>query len=475
MDISNLRALTTLGQPVLDRLIETLLPESAALLQNAIAKALEATPAPDHTRALILHALLEDKPVDLDDTLRRAAEFAETERDVSQPDEGPEEQSATAQHPLTDLLRTLGLAASEIDHVLGDAPRGAPEEEVQGNEPNVAGAQASAIDAERLTPILSALIEAGLTRDRATWPQSFDLVWQALPGKYRADGAVNGSDEPEPPARTGDAPQALDPRYWTALLEAILPDPDAPATLADVLADLFATVEPEIDARLDLLRLVVTRLSYATGTGQPATRQTTLAATEEVLRRATAQAETDPDAVPETEPSHTDQRKSDPVRTHVAGLVLLHPYLRLLFERLDVLDEDRKLPKSARSRAFSILQAITLSYGPPDPLHYVLLGLEGRPTLEPEELEPEATTLITGLLKAVIDQWGKLGKTSPDGLRETFLIRPGTLEIREDGAHLTVAPGPFDMLLDALPWALSPVALPWMPAPCHVNWRSEDG
>ncbi|MEM7295655.1 MAG: contractile injection system tape measure protein, partial [Pseudomonadota bacterium] len=203
-----------------------------------------------------------------------------------------------------------------------------------------------------------------------------------------------------------------------------------------------------------------------------AAREMARAAAEQVLQ---GQARTEPSTLG-AEHREPDRVESAPIPTLVAGVVILHPYIKLLFKRLDVLNEQGRIADGALDRAYSILSYLTLHGGPPDPMHYILLGLEGRPRLTAQSLEDSARTMINGLLEAIISQWGKLGKTSPDGLRETFLRRDGFLTIEPNsGTRLSVAPGPFDMLLDALPWSLSPVGLPWMIAPCHVDWRSKDG
>jgi hypothetical protein len=88
----------------------------------------------------------------------------------------------------------------------------------------------------------------------------------------------------------------------------------------------------------------------------------------------------------------------------------------------------------------------------------------------------EATrATLDGLLQAVIAHWRALGSTSPDGLRQTFLQREGRLthERAEAGQHwqLAVKSGPFDMLLDRLPWSYSTIKLPWMHEVLYVDWR----
>ena len=83
----------------------------------------------------------------------------------------------------------------------------------------------------------------------------------------------------------------------------------------------------------------------------------------------------------------------------------------------------------------------------------------------------EEAEVAAGLLTSVTQHWPQLQNTSIDGLREGFLCRPGTLVPRDDGWLLTVETRAFDMLLDSLPWRLSPIRLGWMSGVLHVRWR----
>jgi hypothetical protein len=161
--------------------------------------------------------------------------------------------------------------------------------------------------------------------------------------------------------------------------------------------------------------------------------------------------------------------------TRIAGIVVLYPFLTLLFNRLNLTDGTHKLLPGVEVRALSALFALTNHKGVPDPLHLTLLGLrDDARILVPEPLTVEDHILIEGLLSAVIAQWDALGATSINGLQEVFLIRDGTIAYHATGAHLSVASSSDDMLLDRLPWALGPISLPWMTLPCQVNWRRQN-
>ena len=86
--------------------------------------------------------------------------------------------------------------------------------------------------------------------------------------------------------------------------------------------------------------------------------------------------------------------------------------------------------------------------------------------LSAAELEEAAA-----LLEAVIQHWEALRNTSADGLRGTFLVRPGKVTLREDGDWwLQVESKSYDILLDQLPWGIGMIKLPWMQRMLRVEW-----
>jgi hypothetical protein len=162
-----------------------------------------------------------------------------------------------------------------------------------------------------------------------------------------------------------------------------------------------------------------------------------------------------------------------------AGLVLLANYAPRLFERLGLLDGNAFIDKAAQHRAVHGL--VYLSDGNTDSeehawvLNKMLCGI---PIDEPVPPAPPLDSIIPtldGLLSAVIAHWSALGSTTPRGLRQTFLQRIGRLVEHEahEGEHwrLKVQPGPFDVLLDRLPWRYGTIKLPWMRGAIHVDWR----
>ena len=75
------------------------------------------------------------------------------------------------------------------------------------------------------------------------------------------------------------------------------------------------------------------------------------------------------------------------------------------------------------------------------------------------------------LLTALISMWEKLGNTSLEGLRNSFLSRAGVLEKKDRVYHLSLETSGIDILLDYIPWNISMVKLPWLKPMIYCSWR----
>ena len=161
-----------------------------------------------------------------------------------------------------------------------------------------------------------------------------------------------------------------------------------------------------------------------------------------------------------------------------AGLVLIGPYLPRLFEALGMLAGQTFADDRARERAPHLLQyAVDGAHEAAAEsrlvLNKLLCGLAPDAVVGRRcKLTQAERTLVDDLLGAVIEHWSILGRTTPAGLRETFLQRRGHLERRADGGWtLSVEPGAFDILIDRLPWGYAMQKHGWMSEALHVEWR----
>jgi hypothetical protein len=158
-----------------------------------------------------------------------------------------------------------------------------------------------------------------------------------------------------------------------------------------------------------------------------------------------------------------------------AGLVLLAPYIERYFGALELLRGREFVGLRQRMRATYLLQyLVSGKQEAPESallLNKILCGVgTALPLDDAEPLRAIEEQLTEQLLLAVIGHWKKLSNTSIAGLRETFLMRAGYLTRRDDDWVLQVQPGPYDVLMQSLPWSIATIRLPWMEKPLWVQW-----
>lgn len=159
-----------------------------------------------------------------------------------------------------------------------------------------------------------------------------------------------------------------------------------------------------------------------------------------------------------------------------AGLVLLHPFLGELFSTIQLTEDGKFVSTQDKNMAAKVLQFLV--YGENEQtenyfvLNKILCGIGVTEVLDVAiELSPELKTESADLLQDVIRHWAILKNTSVEGLRETFLQRPGKINRLEKGWKLTVERKTVDVLLDKLPWGLGIIKLPWMDEIMYVDWN----
>jgi len=161
-----------------------------------------------------------------------------------------------------------------------------------------------------------------------------------------------------------------------------------------------------------------------------------------------------------------------------AGLALLHPFLPMLFQGLDLLatggDGRPQLRIEQGTRAVRLLQYLVDGRGDaPAPallLNKLLCGLPPDFPAPPVDLGQNELAHCDQLLHAVIGNWPAIGHASAAALRETFLQREGRLEWRDGQCTLTVQRRTVDVLMEKLPWSLAVIVHPWMRQALHVSW-----
>ena len=186
--------------------------------------------------------------------------------------------------------------------------------------------------------------------------------------------------------------------------------------------------------------------------------------------------------IPEEENASTDGQKleeeqvGEAIYVENSGIIILGPYIALLFERLGLVENQEFKSEEATQKGIHILQyAITGKEYEEEQLlilNKIVCGVDIHTPIAKEViLLPEDKELVNSLLKAIISSWSVLKNTTVEGLRETFLCRGGRLTIEEDSYVLTVEQKPFDMLLDQIPWSITKLKLTWMKKMLEVLWR----
>lgn len=159
-----------------------------------------------------------------------------------------------------------------------------------------------------------------------------------------------------------------------------------------------------------------------------------------------------------------------------AGMIILGPYIPMLFDRLGLTEDAVFKDKISVHKAIHILQYAVTGVAEAEEqeliLNKIICGMEiHEPVERTMLLVPEEKELVDGLLKAVIANWSILKNTSIEGLRESFLQRNGRIVIEEDRYVLTIEEHAFDMLLDQIPWSIGKLKMSWMKKLIEVIWR----
>ena len=159
-----------------------------------------------------------------------------------------------------------------------------------------------------------------------------------------------------------------------------------------------------------------------------------------------------------------------------AGLVLLHPFFKFLFQHRGLISEGRFKDEASQEKAIYLLHY--LATGTVQAEEYLLATAKllcGWPLEEPLQSEARISPVdmmeADDLINAAIAQWTILKNTSADGVREGFLQRNGKVFMKNGDICFIIESHAIDLLLDHLPWNLSIIKLPWLKELIRVEWR----
>jgi Contractile injection system tape measure protein len=158
-----------------------------------------------------------------------------------------------------------------------------------------------------------------------------------------------------------------------------------------------------------------------------------------------------------------------------AGIILLAPFLKPFFTKLQLLDAGQWVSSEAQVKGIYLLKY--LADGEQQHPEYQLVLeklLCGMPLNQPLEAAPvflpSETAEADELLQSVLEHWKQLKNTSANGLRESFFKRDGIITAKENNWLLQVERKTVDVLLDSIPWGFSTISLPWNEYIIFTEW-----
>ncbi|NHN27099.1 hypothetical protein FIA58_015555 [Flavobacterium jejuense] len=160
-----------------------------------------------------------------------------------------------------------------------------------------------------------------------------------------------------------------------------------------------------------------------------------------------------------------------------AGLVLLHPFLKALFEQLNLCESNGNWTKKI-SQHKAILLTQFLVFGEEKinesdlVLNKILCGFPIEAVVNVKlKMTKEEKDKCKSLLEAVNEHWKVMNKSSIEALQQTFLQREAKLEfVSEDEFELWVEEKGYDILLEQLPWGIGMIQTPWMENYLNCHW-----
>lgn len=157
-----------------------------------------------------------------------------------------------------------------------------------------------------------------------------------------------------------------------------------------------------------------------------------------------------------------------------AGLLLIHPFLKSLFDNCKLLNKDNTInnPEVAAHLLHYVATGQEQDYENAMAFEKFLCNI---PIAKPVErnivLSEEMKKEGAAMLQAVLSNWDIMKTSSAELLQNEFLQRPGKLSINGDESPVIIIERKTqDVLLDKLSWNLSIIKLAWKKRIIYVNW-----
>ncbi|UFH33152.1 hypothetical protein LNP04_05395 [Chryseobacterium sp. C-71] len=160
-----------------------------------------------------------------------------------------------------------------------------------------------------------------------------------------------------------------------------------------------------------------------------------------------------------------------------AGLVILHPFLLNLFQKLDLCNNEVWIDKESQHKAVLLIQYLVTGqevfFENELILNKLMCGFPIESVINTKQkISKKEKEVCNDLLLVVLEYWSVMKNSSVEALRETFLQRAGKLSLSETHpSELWVEEKGVDVLLASLPWGIGLVQTPLMNNFLHCYWN----
>jgi hypothetical protein len=157
-----------------------------------------------------------------------------------------------------------------------------------------------------------------------------------------------------------------------------------------------------------------------------------------------------------------------------AGLILIHPFLKHLFDTCHLLDKNNEIsnPEVAAHLLHYLATGREQDYEHSMIFEKFLCNMPTNQPIDRNILLPEKyKTEAREMLRSVLINWDKMKNSSVELLQNEFLQRPGKITLKDDESpKIIIERKTQDILLDNLSWNISIVKLAWKKRIIYTDW-----
>jgi len=160
-----------------------------------------------------------------------------------------------------------------------------------------------------------------------------------------------------------------------------------------------------------------------------------------------------------------------------AGLIILHPFLSNLFQKLNLCNDEGWIGSESQHKAVLLTQYLVTGqevfFENELILNKLICGFQVENVINTnQKISKKDKEVCNELLLVILEYWSVMKSSSVEALRETFLQRAGKLSLSEThSSELWVEEKGVDVLLSSLPWGIGIIQTPWMDNFLHCYWN----